>query len=223
MMIRPALILALAISAAACASPREEASRDLKTPLDQYPFQVNQHPEEIMLAVHPEGVSGNQAAALAELVRRWKGAGGDPIVVRAPGNGPQEADAARMAEQIRSVLLAEGAPVHLVRVERFDAAGDGSVPLTVGFARYVADVPECGLKWDNLTGTQSNSVPNTFGCSVRANMAAQVANPRDLVQARAEDPYESSRGTVQTGQWRTGADTASTAPIRGGTVSQAVQ
>jgi pilus assembly protein CpaD len=219
--IAPTVALILAVGA--CSSSREEIARDVKTPLDQHPFEVTQSPDDTLLAVHRGGVTPTQAAAVADMVRRWRSAGGDAIAVRLPGNGPQEADAGTMGEQVRSVLLAEGVPPQQIRLERYDAKGDAAAPIAVSFNRLMAKVPECGLEWDNLTGTQSNNVPNTFGCAIRANMAAQVANPRDLIQGRAEDPYESSRGTVQTGKYRTGESTASTEKVQGGAVSNAVQ
>jgi pilus assembly protein CpaD len=215
--------IALLLALAACASPREDLSRELKTPLAQHPFRVTQAPEDTLLAVHPGGVSPSQVAAVADTVRRWRAVGGDAILVRLPSNGPQAVDAAVMGEQVRSALIAEGVAPQQVRLERYDAAGDGRAPIAVTFDRYVAEVPECGLEWDNLTGTQSNTVPNTFGCATRANMAAQVANPRDLIQARAEDPYEASRATVQTNQYRTGQSTSATTTVQGGVVSRAVQ
>jgi pilus assembly protein CpaD len=220
--LRTFVVLGLAAAATACASPREEISRNLKTPMDQFPFVVDKAPDETLLAVHPGGVSPGQAAALSGVTRRWRDGGGDEIIIRTPAGVPSEGMAAAMAEQVRGMLIGAGTPVSLVRVEAYDPAGDAAAPLVVAFARYQAQIPVCGETWDNLAGTQSNSVPNTFGCSVSANMAAQVANPRDLIEARGEAPIESSRRTVQTDLYRRGDSTASKVTQQGGVVSKAV-
>jgi len=217
------LALGLALGASACATPRTEAALAAKTPGDQFPFVVNTEADETLLAVHSSGVSTTQAAAIGAALGRWREGGGEAIFVRTPAAAPQELAATAMGEQIRSLLLGAGAPHDKVRLERYDAAGDGQAPLVLGFSRYRAQIPKCGERWDNLSGTQSNDVHANFGCAVSANMAAQVANPRDLVEARPADPYDASRTTVQMDLYRRGQDTATTARTTGGVISQAIR
>lgn len=215
---------AVALAASGCASPRTEEALAAKTPTEQFPFKVGEWADETLLAVHPQGgVSPNQAAALADAVTRWRDAGGDSVVVRTPVGNAQDGAAAAMAEQVRSVLLSRGVSYAVVRLERYETSGDPAAPLVVAFASYRAHVPECGKQWDNLTGTQSNNVHSNFGCAISANMAAQVANPRDLVQARTEDRSDAGRSAFQMDLYRRGQETASSAQAPGGSVSSAVK
>lgn len=222
-MIRPALALSIALLAAACASAPTQDALNAATPTEQFPFHVSAAPDEVMLAVHPTGVSPSQAAAVETLFKRWREAGGDPIIIRAPAGGPQAGAAFAMADQVSAILVARGAPQGLVRVERYDAGADPAAPLVVGFQRYRAEIPVCGQKWDNLTGTNANTVHSNFGCAVSANMAAQVANPRDLVEAQPQDEPDAARRAYQLDLYRRGQDPASTAPSPAGVVSNAVR
>ncbi|MGL4441848.1 MAG: CpaD family pilus assembly lipoprotein, partial [Bosea sp. (in: a-proteobacteria)] len=43
--------------------------------------------------------------------------------------------------------------------------------------------------------SNSNSSPYNFGCSYQKNLAAQIADPRDLVRARQEGPIDVERRT----------------------------
>ena len=50
------------------------------------------------------------------------------------------------------------------------------------------------------------------GCASQRNLAAQVANPADLVQPRAETPQLASRRTTVTEKYRKGETTATQYP-----------
>lgn len=224
MNVRPiAALFILGLTLGACATPRTEEALAARTPGDQFPFVVAPETDDTLLAVHTSGVSPNQASAIGEALVRWRDGGGDVIVIRTPAAAPQEAAATAMGEQVRTLLLGAGAPYDKVRLARYDAAGDPTAPLVLGFSRYAAQIPRCGESWDNLSATQSNSVHSNFGCAVSANMAAQVANPRDLVQPRAVDPTDAARSTFQADQFRRGQDTATTVRNNGSVVSRAIQ
>ena len=68
-----------------------------------------------------------------------------------------------------------------------------AAPIRLSFARLKAEVPhECGQWPDDLgiTNNIKSRVENrnywNFGCAYQANLAAQVADPVDLVRARQE-------------------------------------
>ena len=85
------------------------------------------------------------------------------------------------------LLVNEGSPVTA------GAVPPGMARIVV--ARSVASVPGCP-NWDTPAQANYNNrtMPN-FGCSVNANLIAQVANPEDLVRGRAA----ASAGDVITG------------------------
>ena len=52
--------------------------------------------------------------------------------------------------------------------------------------------------------TISNGTPRNFGCSLQRNMAAQIADPRDLMQPRPMEASDASRRTTVVGKYEAG-------------------
>jgi pilus assembly protein CpaD len=69
-------------------------------------------------------------------------------------------------------------------------------------------VPQCGTQWGSLTRTGDNQSAANFGCAVTANLAAQIADPRDIVSPRAMTPADAQRRAVVFDQYVKGEPTA---------------
>ena len=210
----------------ACASSGAGADPALapRTGTEQWSsrVQVDAHPDEIVLALHSEGLSANQNQALDALLDRWLAAEGREIVVSAPIGGANADVAGRMAFAARQRLVARGAPAASVRVVGYDASATPDALLKVGFQRYVAQVPTCG-GWENISATRNNDAYGNFGCAVTANIAAQVANPGDLLGPRATTPIDAARRDTVLDKYRKGESSASAKEDQAtGTVSKAV-
>lgn len=211
--------LLLAAGLAACASGSDgpkTAKLDAITPTEQFPIEVRQNPDEIRLAVHDRGLSDGQYAALAALVDRWRETGGGAVTIQAP-RGPGEGQAALYANAATRALADLGVPLDRVKLVGYPAPDGKPAPLIVGFASYEAVGPTCG-KWDNLTATGSNRPYANFGCAQTANIAAMIANPRDLIAPRDMTPADASRRQVVLDKYRKG-ETTSTAKDEQATAS----
>lgn len=210
---------AAALGLSACGSTPKSSDLAL-TPTEQWTdrVQVIGHPESIRLAVHANGPSANQGAALADFVARWMQADGGVIDIQAPtGASP------RMISGVYSLLTAQGAPASSVRLSSYEAGEDPAAPIVVGFERYVAITPKCGADWENLTRTRNNDPFGNFGCAVTANIAAQVANPEDLIRPRATTPVDAQRRATVLENYRRGEVTSSARDDQAaGVISRAV-
>ena len=216
----------LLLALGACASPGVEPQAEVapRTETEQWAsrVQVESHPDEVLLVLHAEGLSAAQTQALDGLLGRWLAAEAREIVVAAPTGGAGAETSGRMAAAARQRLLAMGAPPAKVRVVGYDAAGAANAPLKVGFLRYKANVPQCG-GWENVSATATNRVYENFGCAVTANMAAQVANPEDLLGPRDATPADAGRRDTVIDNYRKGETTASAKEDQAtGAVSKAV-
>ena len=193
---RMPLIASLAcLAVAACASPEASplALAHPVTPTERYAIQVKPTPVELMLAAHSSGLSVAQAAALRDFMGRYDDADRGAITIKAPEHSPDESGVYRTATATRDFLISQGAMPGDVRIEGYDANGDGKAPLRVSFLSYHAVGPQCGASWSDISKEASNEPYPEFGCAVTANLAAQVADPADLLHPRASDPPDALR------------------------------
>ena len=206
---------------AGCAStpPDQGPSKTAATETQQWAdrIKVNSAPDEILLTPHATGLSANQTAALQALTDRWIAAEARELVVTAPNH------AGAMATQIRDRLITLGAAGARVRVVGFDPTGPEDDVIRVGFLRYEAEKLQCGQRWENLAATRNNTAYENFGCAMAANLAAQVANPEDLLRPRDMTPADPDRRGQVLGNYRKGVVTSTPAdPQAAGSISKAI-
>jgi pilus assembly protein CpaD len=208
------------LSACASTPPDQGPSKTAATDTQQWTdrIKVTSAPDEIALAAHASGLSANQGAALEALVGRWLEAEGRELVVTAPNT------AGTMASQVRDRLIILGAPAARVRIAGFTPVGPEDNVIRVGFLRYTAEPLKCGQRWENLSATRNNTAYDNFGCAMAANLAAQVANPEDLVRPRDMAPADAGRRDTVFGNYRKGELTSTKKDEQAsGVLSKAIQ
>ena len=67
---------------------------------------------------------------------------------------------------------------------------------------------DCGSWPKDLTETSRNAQYENFGCAQQANLAAMVANPRDLERPRKQSPSDATRRSNVIDKYRQGEATA---------------
>ncbi|CAN5372950.1 CpaD family pilus assembly protein [soil metagenome] len=211
-MIRKILIAALAplaLSAplllAACGGPVGGIGPAPLSPTSRFSLQVEPDVDRIALAIHEDGVSANQQAALAAIAGRFGAEGATALRIEAPAGGDVVAN--DFAFRIKAALEHAGAPGYLIQVVAYEAP-DARAPVLVGFETLQAVVPRCGTQWGNMSRTNRNESSVNFGCAVTANLAAQIENPRDIVTPRGMTPSDSGRRAVVFDNYRKGEVTA---------------
>ncbi|CAL1690454.1 hypothetical protein MMB232_00579 [Brevundimonas subvibrioides] len=205
-MIRSLLVASGALVLTGCVGlPAEGLDPAPLNPNARYSLQVEPGIERVALAVHDTGLSANQTRALEDIAGRFYAEGAPVLRIEAPsGNDPV---ASEMAWRIKGALEASGVSSYQVQVVTY-VAPDPRAPVLVGFDTVRAVVPQCGTGWTNLTRTGSNAGYGNFGCAVNANLAAQIANPRDIVQPRTMTPVDAGRRAVVFDNYRQGEQTA---------------
>ena len=177
------------------------------TPTEQFPLKVAVTPGEIHLAPHPAGLSAAQREALAALADRWMQEGGGPVTIRAPISGADPGSAGLTSVQAAELLHTLGVPGEKIRRVGYDPQRDPRAPIIVAYDVYEAVIPRCGAHWENLTNNLGNRPMSNFGCAVSANMAAQIADPADIVGPRTSDPTDATRRTTVIEKYRQGQAT----------------
>ena len=217
-----ALVLAAFLSA--CATGDRNAARAEKlapTPTEQFKIHVDEARDGISLEPHLDGLSPAQRAALVALVDRWRTSpGAGDFAVQPPSTGDRAA-ADRTASDVVAALRILGVPAQ--RIDNADYAAPAGGPVLVSYPRLEAHTHDCAGTWDDLSATDANRPSAHFGCTVTANFAAQVADPRDFLNPATTTPADAQRRENVLGKYRTGDVTSTTADAQAnGTVSKAV-
>ena len=217
-----ALLLTVAAAAAlgGCVSTGASDMQPL-TPLSRYSLRVEPGLDRIALAVHENGLSSNQQAALDDLAGRYFAAGVG--VVRIEGPSGDDPAAARQTWAVRSALESAGLPAERIVVASY-AAPDPRAPVLAGFETVRAVIPNCAAEPRAMEGRFSNNASMGLGCAINANLAAQIADPRDIVAHRPISPADSGRAAVVFDNYRRGEVTAAPQEqLVQGRIAQAVE
>jgi pilus assembly protein CpaD len=203
-------LLVLAAAAAAlggCASGGGPAKRVPAIPasnaFEQYKADVVEVPDQIALGIHPQGLSQRQVESLGDFAARWRDSGSGDVVVEQPDDAKDAAAARAMVFAVEGFLHAHGVPGSNLKIGAYTAGGpDG--PILARFKKTSAKVADCTQGWDNLSSTMDNEVYHHFGCALVANMAAQLADPRDLVTPTPLAPGDAARRQFVLDRYRQG-------------------
>ncbi|MES5099925.1 CpaD family pilus assembly protein [Agrobacterium sp. BA1120] len=134
------------------------------------------------------------------------------VQIQVPTGSANSAAASILKRQIRSVLNSSGIPAGKIVETHYGAAPTGdAAPIRLSFIAMTAMTGQCGQWPDDLSNnTYSNKNWYNFGCASQNNLAAQVANPMDLVGPRGMSPIDAERRSVVIGNYRAGKTTATT-------------
>lgn len=215
------LALALGLCVSACASMTQGDPTAPLTPLSRYSLQVEPGLDRIALAVHEEGLSPAQHAALRDLAQRYGNSGAGSVRVESPGGDDPAAVAQAWA--VRAALQVAGVPEGRIQMAAYNAP-DPRAPVLAGFETLRAHLPDCAAEPRDFSGRSSNQSSPALGCAVTANMAAQIADPRDILGPRAMTPADSGRSAVVFDDYRKGQPTSATGePLVAGRIARAVE
>jgi pilus assembly protein CpaD len=152
---------------------------------------------------------GDVHAFAADYQRSGRGA----IIAEVPSGPGRDAAANAGLASVRRALSQSGVSAGALRVGSYQAHDPTmAAPIRLSFAGLKAEVPhECG-QWPHDLGASQfrNGLENraywNFGCAYQANLAAQVADPVDLVRGRSEGRIDTAKRMYAIDQVRKGKD-----------------
>jgi pilus assembly protein CpaD len=215
---RIVISLALMLCAAGCETPVQPADMSFTT---ETPNHV--HVSAVKLTHTVRFAAGDvtpnsaEVGALDDFLAQGGGiTRGDAVLVERHAGAMEDKRAARLVAALAHQGLRPA-------IALTDATPAGEMRLTV--ERYVAYVPNC----PNWTGAPGNNTANTlhsdFGCATATNLAAMVADPRDLLIGREPGPVSGDAALAPIDRYRTGkvkpliSSDASSSGAQGGSAS----
>ncbi|GGE09628.1 type IV pilus protein [Aureimonas endophytica] len=165
---------------------------------------------ELPIASSEIRLSENARSRIEDFGQRFRGTHAAALRVLLPRGSANEKAAALASRDVVATLRRIGVAGDRILVQPYDAAGEGGpVPIRLSFATLTAKTAPCGRWPDQLADTEQNRNYFNFGCATQQNLAAQVADPRDLLGPRGRDPVDAARRTNMLEDYRLGRSTAS--------------
>jgi pilus assembly protein CpaD len=139
------------------------------------------------------------------------------IEILAPQGSANSPAVLALRKQIRQELVASGIPSRRIVDSIYPAGGAGdAAPIRLRFMAITAVTNACGQWPDDLSDNAfDNQNYYNFGCAQQNNLAAQVANPTDLVAPRAQTPIDAEQRGKVIDNYRNGTTPMSTATVGG--------
>jgi len=199
--------LCAALAAGSCAAPYNDGDGPMEDPVVNHPIVVepNYHSLKLAFSAPNAGLMPDDSQHFDDFVADFIQHGNGSISITVPSGRDSSATIAYFGERMASA----GVPRDRILVGTRDVA-DGEKRVELGFISYSASTAPCGDWSTSVTYTASNHVTPNFGCAVQHNIAAQVADPRDLMGSQPLASGDAARRAVVYDNYKNGKPTAAT-------------
>lgn len=193
--------LAALLLAGSCAAPTNDGTSGFTDPTLNHPISVepNYHSIKLPFSASDAGLMPEDAARFSVFVEEYLNSGNGAISITAPAGMSSNAAIGYFGERLASL----GVPRDRILVGTKPGESDNRIE--IGYVGYKAHVENCDDPWSkDWADTADNQPTANFGCSVQQNIAAMVADPRDLVQPRTMDASDATRRNTVMGHYEKG-------------------
>lgn len=118
------------------------------------------------------------------------------VAIAVPSSSANAGAAHNVKGEVRKVLIEAGVKGNHIVLTSYDPAeASVSAPIRLSFVAVTAITGDCGQWPSDLFGPtiRDNTNWENFGCATQQNLAAQIANPADLVGPRGMTPIDAQR------------------------------
>lgn len=208
------LVLGTAVALSGCGSTKDGMTTsaipdDYRT---RHPIMLSEveHTLDVPIASGDRRLTVGVQDSIAGFAADYLSASTGTIQIMVPHGSPNSGAASAMRKQIRQVLTTRGVAANRIIETSYQAeSNSNAAPVRLSYVAITAMTNPCG-EWpeDLQNNTFSNKNYHNFGCATQSNLAAQIANPMDLVTPRDMAPIDATRRSTVIGLYRRGADTS---------------
>src|ERR1700761_6369122 len=203
-----AAVIAAVLLAGSCTAPASnQGYAVMDDPTINHPIVVDAATKSVRLGftAADAGLMPEDAVRFDAFVTGYQTSGSGAITVTVPEGPAAKETITYFGER----LAAAGVPRNRIVVgTRSGADSDWRVELS--YTGYVAHTDKCGLWLQDANDTETNLPMSNFGCAAQHNIAAQLDNPRDVVEPRASGPTDPMRRSTVIGAYQKGQTTSAT-------------
>lgn len=198
--------VALAFAGSCSVTPDRDPTAVMMDGAANHPIRVEPSYRSLKVDYLP-GQGGLSQAGLSQLdhfVAEYRDRGTGSIAVSAPSGADSQSVIGFFAEHINRMGIARDK----ILVATHDSP-TGDMRVELNFVSYQARLEKkCGDWSENLAFTMSNDTPANFGCAVQQNIAAMIADPRDLMGPREMGESDGARRATVIDKYRQGEITS---------------
>lgn len=227
-------VVTLAFGLGACARKAVETTGSISAPYDyreRHPVVLKDAPRslDVFVGRAGSGLDSRQMSDVADFAAGYRAQGRGALMVQVPSGTGRDGAARRTLASVRSLLSQQGVPASALSVSSYPAFDpELAAPIRLTFASLQAKVPHaCGQWPDDLGTTQSVNWRNNdpywnLGCATQSTLAAQIADPVDLVRARPEGKLDTTKRMKAIEKFRDGKDPSTEYRVQPNAINKAV-
>jgi len=161
-----------------------------------HPIVISQQDLKIDLPVGAgdRGMTKSQRQTLLGFLDGYDRSAAPLLTIAVPSGSANEVAARAAAHDFARLAAASGISRKRISTLSYQAGGaDVSAPIRVSYTAVKAHTDRCGRWPDDLLNNAENKHYADFGCSYQNNLAAQIANPADLIGPRKQTSIDAER------------------------------
>jgi len=182
------------------------------THTERHPITVNTEIKSLRFEITPNvgALTHTQELSLTQFIREFRRTPRGRLKLEAPATDMNRQAVAGVLGDIAAHFRSAGIAPHEVLYKKYtDPSAGNQTPIILSYQQHVAQVPQCGDWSVNLAKTYDNKQMPNLGCAQQSNLAAMVADPRDLQGPRKLTPSDFERRSVVIDKYRKGEVTSS--------------
>jgi pilus assembly protein CpaD len=161
-----------------------------------HPIVIAEKNEKIDLPVGAgdRGMTKSQRDTLLGFLDGYDKSAAPALTIAVPTGSANEIAATAAARDFAKLAVAGGISRNRINIISYQSASaEASAPVRVAYISIRAQTDKCGRWPEDLLQTSDNKHYADFGCSYQNNLAAQMANPADLIGPRKQTTIDAER------------------------------
>jgi pilus assembly protein CpaD len=158
---------------------------------------------DLPVAASDRGMTAGQRASLEGFFADYDRSAAPPLSILVPVGAANDIAASHAGNDFAKLAKASGVPDSRILISSYQAPSpEISAPVRVAFTAMKAQTGKCGRWPEDITNTVENKHYANFGCSYQNNLAAQIANPSDLLGPRKQTTIDAERRGIVIDDYR---------------------
>lgn len=158
---------------------------------------------DLPVSASDRGATRPQKATLEGFLAGYDRSAAPVLNIITPSGSANGVAAADAAHDFARIARENGVPSSRIVHASYQAGPEETAaPVRISFAAMRAQTNKCGRWPKDVLDTTDNKHYANFGCSYQNNMAAQIANPEDLIGPRKQTPIDADNRDAVIGDYR---------------------